>query len=129
MKGAPCLGHSVPFGWGCQAMIQKAVLRPQWITCFEIATLKNSIVDFKTRKVAVTKGLLFRSNSPVAVNCCCMTNSIDGAMASVLASNVVDRELEPRSGHTKDYRIGICCCFSTKHAALMSESKDWLARN
>jgi hypothetical protein len=22
---------------------------------------------------------------------------------------VVDRELEPRSGHTKDYKIGICC--------------------
>jgi hypothetical protein len=35
---------------------------------------------------------------------------------------------ESRSGQTKDYKIGICC-FSSKHAALRSKSKDWLARN
>jgi hypothetical protein len=33
-----------------------------------------------------------------------------------------------RSGQTKDYKIGICC-FSSKHAALMRKSKDWLAQN
>jgi hypothetical protein len=49
-------------------------------------------------------------------------------MASVLASNAVDRGFEPRSGQTKDYDIGICC-FSAKHAALRGKSKDWLARN
>ena len=49
-------------------------------------------------------------------------------MDSVLASSVVDRGFEPRSGHTKDYKIGICC-FSAKHAALKRKSKDWLARN
>ena len=49
-------------------------------------------------------------------------------MVSVLASSVVDRGFEPRSGQTKDYKIGICC-FSAKHAALRRESKDWLARN
>ena len=49
-------------------------------------------------------------------------------MVSVLASTVVDRGFEPRSGQTKDYKIGICC-FSAKHAALMRKSKDWLARN
>ena len=49
-------------------------------------------------------------------------------MVSVLASRVVDRGLELRSGQTKDYKIGICC-FSTKHAALRRKSKDWLARN
>ena len=49
-------------------------------------------------------------------------------MVSVLASGVVDRDFEPRSGQTKDYEIGICC-FSTKHAALKRKSKDWLARN
>ena len=43
-------------------------------------------------------------------------------------SSVVDRGFEPRSGQTKDYKICICC-FSAKHAALRSESKDWLARN
>jgi hypothetical protein len=45
----------------------------------------------------------------------------------MLASNAVDRGFEPRSGQTKDYKIGIYC-FSAKHAALRSKSKDWLAR-
>jgi hypothetical protein len=49
-------------------------------------------------------------------------------MVSVLASSVVDRGFDPRSGQTKDYKIGICC-FSAKHAALRRKSKDWLARN
>jgi hypothetical protein len=53
---------------------------------------------------------------------------ISGIMVSVLASSVVDRGFEPRSGQTKDYKIGICC-ISTKHAALRKRSKDWLARN
>jgi hypothetical protein len=34
----------------------------------------------------------------------------------------------PRSGQSKDYKIGICC-FSAKHAALRRKSKYWLARN
>ena len=41
---------------------------------------------------------------------------------SVLAASVVDRGFEPRSGQTKDYKIGICC-FSAKHAALRSKAK------
>ena len=49
-------------------------------------------------------------------------------MASVLASSAIDRGLEPRSGQTKDYEIGICC-FSAKHAALRKKSRNWLARN
>ena len=49
-------------------------------------------------------------------------------MVSMLASSVVDHVLEPRSGQTKDYKIGICC-FSANHTALRSKSKDWLARN
>ena len=49
-------------------------------------------------------------------------------MVSVLASSAVDRGFEPRSGQTKDYKIGISC-FSAKHAALKRKSKDWLARN
>ena len=49
-------------------------------------------------------------------------------MVSVLASSAVDRGFKPRSGQTKDYKIGICC-FSAKHAAFRSKSKDWLARN
>ena len=35
---------------------------------------------------------------------------------------------EPRSGQTKDYKIGICC-FSAKHTVLRRKSKGWLARN
>ena len=38
-------------------------------------------------------------------------------MVSMLGSGAVDRGFEPRSGQTKDYKIGICC-FSAKHAAL-----------
>ena len=49
-------------------------------------------------------------------------------MISVLAPSTVDRGFEPRLGQTKDYKIGICC-FSAKHAALRSKSKDWLAQN
>ena len=49
-------------------------------------------------------------------------------MVSLLVSSVVDRGFEPRSGQTKDYKIGICC-FSTKHAELRRKSKDWLVRN
>ena len=49
-------------------------------------------------------------------------------MVSVLASSAVDSGFEPRSGQTKDYKIGICY-FSAKLAALRRKSKDWLARN
>ena len=41
-------------------------------------------------------------------------NHIGGVMVSVLASSVVDRGFDPRSGQTKDYKIDICC-FSAKH--------------
>ena len=53
---------------------------------------------------------------------------IGGVMDSVLTSSAVDRGFEPRSGKTKDYKIGICC-FPSKHAALRRKSKDRLARN
>ena len=49
-------------------------------------------------------------------------------MVSVLASSVVDRGFEPRSGQTKDYEIGICYFFA-KSAVLRKKSKDWLAWN
>ena len=49
-------------------------------------------------------------------------------MISVITSSVVDHGFEPWLGHTKDYESGICC-MSTKHAAVGSKSKDWLAWN
>jgi hypothetical protein len=53
---------------------------------------------------------------------------IGGVMVSVLTSSTVDRGFKPRSGQTKDYKIGICC-FSVKHAELRRKSKDWLVQN
>ena len=53
---------------------------------------------------------------------------IGGVVVSVLASSAVDDGFEPRSGQSKDYKIGICC-FSAKHTALRRKSKDWLAQN
>ena len=49
-------------------------------------------------------------------------------MVSVLASSVVHRGFEPRSGQTKDNKIGMCC-FSAKYTALRKKGKDWLARH
>ena len=48
-------------------------------------------------------------------------------MVSVLASSAVDRGFDPRSGHTKGYKIGICC-FSAKHVVLRRKNKG-LVRN
>ena len=49
-------------------------------------------------------------------------------MVSVLTLSTADRGFEAWSGKTNDYKLGICC-FSAKHAALRSKSKDWLARS
>ena len=49
-------------------------------------------------------------------------------MVSMLDSSVIEHRFKPRSSQTKDFKIGICCS-STKHAALMRKSKDWLAWN
>ena len=55
-------------------------------------------------------------------------NRIDGVLVSVLASSEVDSVFGSWFGQRKNYKIGIYC-FSTKHTALRSKSKDWLARN
>jgi hypothetical protein len=49
-------------------------------------------------------------------------------MVSVLTSSAVGHGFESWCGQTKDYKISICC-FSAKHAALRSKSKDCLAQN
>jgi hypothetical protein len=48
--------------------------------------------------------------------------------SKVFASRAVDRGFKPRSGQTKDYKIGICCFFAN-HTASRRKSKDWLAQN
>jgi hypothetical protein len=62
------------------------------------------------------------------INIIIIVNRIGGVIISVLASTVIDRGFESRSGHIKDYKIDICC-FSAKHATLKRKSKDWLAWN
>jgi hypothetical protein len=49
-------------------------------------------------------------------------------MVSMFAPSVIDPVFEPRSGQSKDYKIGICC-FSVSLAASRRRSKDWLAQN
>jgi hypothetical protein len=49
-------------------------------------------------------------------------------MISLLSSSAVDRGFEPRSGQTKDNKIGIGC-FSAKYTALKRKSKYWLVGN
>jgi len=45
-----------------------------------------------------------------------------------MVSVLVDRGVEPRLDHIKEYNISICC-FSDKNAVLGSKSKGWWARN
>ena len=47
-------------------------------------------------------------------------------MVSMLALSMVDHGFEPRSGQSKDFKIGIHCV-SPMHVAL--RSTDWLSRN
>jgi hypothetical protein len=46
-------------------------------------------------------------------------------MGTVLASSVVERGFEPRSGQIKDFKIDMCC-FSAKHTALKKEKEQRL---
>jgi hypothetical protein len=41
---------------------------------------------------------------------------------------IIQQNYKPRSGQTKECKIGMCC-FSAKNASLRRKSKDWLARN
>ena len=49
-------------------------------------------------------------------------NRIGGVMVRVLALGAVDCGFEPRSGQTKDYKIGICC-FSAKPANIKANEQ------
>ena len=48
-----------------------------------------------------------------------------GVTVSVVALGTVDNRFKLHSGQTKNYQICVCC-FSAKHKALRSKSKDWL---
>jgi hypothetical protein len=86
------------------------------------ATLQNykvtwtSLLTNEKAKSTVTRRLFHPNHPPTWV------------MVSMLTQSVVYRGLKSRLGQTKDYKIDICC-FSTKHVALRSKNKDWLASN
>ena len=48
-------------------------------------------------------------------------------MVTTLSLSAVDRGFKPQSNQTKGYKSSICC-FSFKHVALRSKTKDWLAQ-
>ena len=51
-------------------------------------------------------------------------------MVSMLASSAIDRRFETRLGHTKDYKIGICCSVLRLARSIKEKwHKDWSARN
>ena len=49
-------------------------------------------------------------------------------LLEIQSSRGVNRGFEPRSGQSKDYKIGIYC-FSAKHTPLRRKSKDWWTMN
>ena len=51
---------------------------------------------------------------------CSLNGVILYNMNSNYASSAVNREFEPRSDQTKDYKIGICC-FSAEHMCSIKE--------
>ena len=79
------------------------------------------VCNFFSKNADIVKDVLTSCDST-------LDNHISGILVSGLASSAVDRGFEPRSCQTREYKIGMCC-FSAKHAALRSNSKDWLARN
>ena len=69
---------------------------------------------------AVDRGLIGGVIVSVLVSSAVDRGFIGGVMVSVLVSSAVNRGFDPRSGQTKEFKIGISC-FSAKHAAFMSE--------
>ena len=91
------------------------------------ATFSNiSAISWRPVLVVEEAGVL--GENPSANSSCIGHHRFGGIMVSVLALSEVNRGIEPRSGQTKDYEIGIGC-FSAKHEALRRKSKDWLAQN
>ena len=72
--------------------------------------------------------LFMHTQKIVDISIVSLINCIGGVMISTLTSGAVDCEFEPRSGKTKDYKIGICCFFA-KHAALRRKIRDWSVLN
>ena len=81
-----------------------------------------NLIFFCMHYIAV-KQIIFTLQRNIKCICTRFETTVN-RIGGVMVSGVLD----PRSGQTKDYTIGICC-FSAKHAALRRKSKYWLARN
>jgi len=100
--------------------------------CFRILTLSSQRLLLRLTKLCMElrefcfgNGICSLCVCQLSMNAPCTGDHTGGVMVSVLTSSSVN---QPRLVQTKDYKIGICC-FSTKHAALRSNSKDGLPRN
>ena len=82
--------------------------------------------DLITKKLYVFSRLLLWVFGVVCLRF--VSNRSGGVMVNVLASSVVDRGFEPRSGQTKGYKIDICC-FSAKHAAFKQKEQRMVYSN
>jgi hypothetical protein len=76
--------------------------------------------------VKLSRSMTLKNNIELSLH-----NRICGVMVSVLASSAVAHRFEPRSGQTKDYKIGIfAACFvekqyfSTKQARSIKEKEQ-----
>ena len=102
------------------------IMQQVWMNSIILVVSSSMLIDFLTGGLTPNDG--HYSYIVLPNNVWILINRTGGVMVSVLASSVVDRGFEPRSGQTKDYTIDICC-FSAKHAALRRKSKYWLGRN
>ena len=72
-----------------------------------VICIKKTIFLISIDKINVSTLLNTNKHDDIMTNYYILTN-IDDVMVSVLASSAVDRGWEPRSGQTKNYKIGIC---------------------
>ena len=114
---------------GFRVTVTLAIQGVVWIRCgFSYCNTSYSRGGVNQMWMLICLSIYWRYSNGYQLCTSSCRNRIGGVMISVLASSVVDRGFEFRLGHTKDYKIGICC-FSGKHTALKRKSKDWLARN
>ena len=121
--------HLMPFWFHCKELRNRNTYTgnswPHWSIILTLKISSNLVFKCNSR-LKTSKGFIWNCIRLLYNRYC--HNHIVGVMVSMLASSVVDREIELRSDQTKDYEIGICC-FSAKQAELRRKSKDWLARN
>jgi hypothetical protein len=115
---------NIPFHLNCISGVMVSVLASIAIDRGFISGVMVSVLA----SIAIDRGFISGVMVSVLASIAIDRGFISAVMVSILASIAIDRGFEPRSGQTKDYKIGICC-FSAKHAALRRKSKDLLVLN